>query len=195
LRSRILGIAGLAGSGKDTVANMLRRHFTVAHLSFADPLKQFCGELFGWDHATLYGSSEKRNAPDPRYVRADGELLTPRYALQTLGTEWGRNCYPNIWVDYGVRRAAQHLEKDPRCLVVFTDCRFTNEAEAIRSAGGDVLFISRREAGLKGAAGVHSSEQEMLSDEYQDLVTHRIHNGWSMQHLEEAVAHLAEGLR
>jgi len=37
-------------------------------------------------------------------------LLTPRYALQQLGTEWGRECYPNVWVDYTLRVAKRLLE-------------------------------------------------------------------------------------
>ena len=32
----------------------------------------------------------------------------PRFALQTLGTEWGR-CYENTWVDYGIRMAQKIL--------------------------------------------------------------------------------------
>lgn len=33
--------------------------------------------------------------------------LTPRYALQQLGTEWARDCYSNTWIDYGIRVAKQ----------------------------------------------------------------------------------------
>ena len=31
--------------------------------------------------------------------------LTPRHALQQLGTEWGRRCYNNTWIDYAIRVA------------------------------------------------------------------------------------------
>jgi hypothetical protein len=31
--------------------------------------------------------------------------LTPRYALQTLGTEWGRHCWDDTWVSMGVKTA------------------------------------------------------------------------------------------
>jgi hypothetical protein len=31
--------------------------------------------------------------------------LTPREAMQTLGTEWGRACYEDVWAALGVRRA------------------------------------------------------------------------------------------
>jgi len=32
-------------------------------------------------------------------------FLTPRHALQQLGTEFGRGCYDNVWVDYAMRVA------------------------------------------------------------------------------------------
>jgi hypothetical protein len=82
--------------------------------------------------------------------------LTPRRAAQQLGTEWGRGCYEKTWVDVGMRRA-RHLERD-HPLVLITDCRFLNEAEAIRAAGGVILRVTR--AGNANEDG-HASEQEM----------------------------------
>lgn len=43
------------------------------------------------------------------YVEVGG-YLTPRFALQQLGTEWGRRCYPNIWVHNAIRDAKILLE-------------------------------------------------------------------------------------
>ncbi len=153
----ILGIVGKAGSGKDTLAAMIPG---AVRFSFADPLKEFCASVFGWDRDTLWGASELRNKPDPRYVRADGELLTPRYALQTLGTEWGRGCCPDIWALAGVRRA---LELGGCGVSVFPDCRFQNEASAIRAVGGKIWRIVRPGAGLSGDAAIHCSEVEQES--------------------------------
>lgn len=45
--------------------------------------------------------------PDP--PPAELEYLTPRHALQTLGTEWGRSCYQDTWVDYTLRVAKELL--------------------------------------------------------------------------------------
>ena len=42
------------------------------------------------------------------------DFLTPRHALQQLGTEWGRSCYVNVWVDYALRVAKELLENPTR---------------------------------------------------------------------------------
>lgn len=69
-----------------------------------------------------------------------GSLMgkSPRFAMQTLGTEWGRKIIgENIWLDACLARADQ-FER-----VVFTDARFTNEIEAIKKNGGDIIRITR----------------------------------------------------
>lgn len=51
----IVGITGLAGSGKDTLAKRLKNHFDKTQgvnchiLHFADRLKDLCADLVGWD--------------------------------------------------------------------------------------------------------------------------------------------------
>ena len=126
----ILGLLGNAGCGKDTVANMICSHTGATLIALANPLKEICRTVFDFSHEQLCGPSEKRNAPDPRYTRADGKQLTTRYALQKLGTEWGRDCYPDVWIDLGIRNAKKlFLQPVPAPLVVITDVRFINEAE------------------------------------------------------------------
>jgi hypothetical protein len=197
----LIGLVGKARSGKDTVATsmvaVLRER--VKTFSFADPLKEFCMQVFGWNRETIFGTSDLRNRPDPRYRRPNGELLTPRFALQTLGTEWGRNCYENIWADLGVRRAQDWLEAYRNCdcydacdcsaprIAVLTDCRFVNEAKAVRDAGGLVWKIERPGAGLSGPSGCHPSELELESPEMAALVTHTITNDSSLEVLRSRV--------
>lgn len=121
----LLGISGLSGSGKDTVADMLIKH-RFAKISFADEMKRFLAKLYDWDYDTLWGSSENRNKPDYRYPREShtwnggkcvccsfevGDYpeincyLTPRYALKQLGETVGRNCYKETWVNHTIKQA------------------------------------------------------------------------------------------
>lgn len=119
------------------------------------------------------------------YARANPkrQVFTPRVALQTLGTEFGRSLYENVWADLGVRRAIAH----PAPLVVITDCRFVNEAKAVLRAGGEVWRVVRPGAGLAGAAGLHPSEAEQESAEFLSLVTRTVQNVGSLENLTQAV--------
>lgn len=116
----------------------------------------------------------------------EDECLTPRHALQTLGTDWGRACYDRIWIDYALRRAAIFRELN-LTLVVITDVRFVNEARAIREKGGHVWHVSRPDGGLSGEAAGHASEAECDSEEMLALATWRIDNDGSLGALDYKV--------
>lgn len=214
----IIGICGQAGSGKDTAADFLVKDHGFAKLSFADPMKRFCQEIFDFTDEQLWGPSSARNAPDLRYPRkfGDGEIsadermvpvateyLTPRYALQKLGTEWGRDCYEPIWVEYALRMA-KNLDGLPGRMytaqrglratmgpalagVAIPDCRFRNEILAVRNAGGKVIRIVRPGAGLQGAASTHKSETEMneLPDDLFDVI---LENTGTLERLRQQVS-------
>ena len=379
----IIGLCGLAGSGKDTVADFLVKDHDFVKVACADPLKRICRDVFGFTDEQLWGSSQFRNEPDRRYPRNDryiypatpvgalwlpvgggrtlineddlelilahkwrvntkeagkktayirrtddslklhqllmgaapegqvidhtngdgcdnrrvnlrfcthsenhaneskrrggtspfkgvcfnasrkkwqaaltvyGEtralgrfdreedaamaydraamevfgshartnaalFLTPRYALQQLGTNWGRDCFGNTWIDYALRVADQlkeglyyyDVKTGVRFLthamapsdwvkgkkdVVISDVRFLNELEAIKKKGGKVVRL-RRGMGLEGAAGRHQSELEMggMDDELFDYILDN--REWSLEVLEREVAdmHLALVLR
>jgi hypothetical protein len=229
----IIGLCGKAGSGKDTTADILVKNHGFVKVAFADILKRFCMEVFTFSEEQLWGSSEKRNAPDKRYQRypphekaqreLDAELLhlpapgpdylTPRFALQQLGTEWGRTCYPNIWAEYTLRVARTLLfgrlddcpgagpvydakrgldwqSMPPRAKgVVISDVRFKNEVEAIRAAGGMVWRVERPGSGLAGAAGAHVSETEQASIP-SELLAVTVDNSADPAALERLVATL-----
>jgi hypothetical protein len=106
--------------------------------------------------------------------------LTPRFVLQTLGTEWGRNQGRDLWSKYTIRRAldllgggfsydrARGLVPDPGFIgpdrVVISDGRFRNEVVNVRAIGGAVVRIDSPNTDSSGveAAGVagHASEKE-----------------------------------
>ncbi len=73
------------------------------------------------------------------------ELLagqTPRWAMQTLGTEWGRELMgPDIWANAWEHAATLVLNEGGT--VVVDDCRFPNELEAVRHLGGVAINILR----------------------------------------------------
>lgn len=145
----IIGLCGLAGSGKSVVAKALVRHYGYVRRPFAYPLKCMLGQL-GIPEDVLDGPSAVKEQPVARF---GGKSV--RYALQTLGTEWGRAC---MGEDFWVRQWLASRPDYPR--IVADDCRFPNEAAAIRALGGIVVRVQRDGAGSKVGAG-HLSETAM----------------------------------
>jgi len=90
------------------------------------------------------------------YYEKAGNQLSPRVVLQTMGTEWGRNIDPQVWVRATVQQARASVSP-----VVVSDCRFGNEIAGIKDAGGYMVRVRRPGARLvrMGVAG-HASEAE-----------------------------------
>lgn len=90
---------------------------------------------------------------------------TPRIFLQRLGTEWGRQrIHPEIWVEAWRHQLAQEAVKHFRDeMIVADDCRFENEAAAIRAEGGKVVRIERPGAG-SATGSSHASEKGVEPD-------------------------------
>ncbi len=153
----IIGISGRAGAGKDTVGNFLVKNHCFEKIALAHPMKVFCAQLFGWGYDELYG--KLKEVPDIHGV-------IPRYAFQTLGTEWGRELYEDVWAEYAMKEARKRLAYFKADGVCICDVRFKNERSAIQKAGGKVWRIVREDQnrGLVGAAAQHVSETELTDD-------------------------------
>jgi hypothetical protein len=146
----IVGITGFKGTGKTTAAEHLVRTYGFRRVRFAAPLKAML-KAFGLSEAEVDG-----------YLKEEPCALlngtTPRLAMQTLGTEWGRMMiHPNLWIDSWKREVIKLSQQTPDVSIVCDDCRFANEFDAIRSLGGKVLRITR--PGREG--GQHPSEADM----------------------------------
>ncbi len=144
----IIGLVGKMKSGKSEAAKALVSKGFVC-LKMADPLKDMLRGM-GLTDAELEGHLKEYPCP----------LLmghTPRYAMQTLGTEWGRDIlHQNIWTHNWTHRA-QHCV-DAGKSVVCDDVRFPNEADAVISAGGVLVRV----------VGQNSLESEHSSESYYD---------------------------
>lgn len=177
----IIGLCGAAGAGKDTVADILRRGrgFTVE--SFAAPLYAAVSAMTGIPQETLKDRGFKES-PIPWLGGA-----SPRRLLQTLGTEWGREMIADhIWITLAERRVAEIAEAgEPG--VVFSDCRFPNEATSVRSMGGVVWEVQRDGSScLRSDAAVHDSERGLP----RSMIDGVIHNNAGIAGLHAAVENL-----
>lgn len=82
------GNKGNAGAGKDAVADILIKDFKYTRVAFADPMKRFVQEVYQFSDEQLWGPSEKRNAPDPRYRRTPMRVESKH--IEDAPTFWDR---------------------------------------------------------------------------------------------------------
>ena len=140
----IIGICGLIGSGKDTIADYLQNIHQFRRESFAHALKDAVAQVFGWDRELLEGRTKEsrawREQVDPWWSdRLKMPNLTPRYVLQIWGTEVARRSFhDDIWI-----AALENKLRKTTDDVVISDCRFPNEIKSIKNAGGIVIRVVR----------------------------------------------------
>ena len=140
----IIGICGLIGSGKDTIADYLQNIHQFRRESFAHALKDAVAQVFGWDRELLEGRTKEsrawREQVDPWWAeRLKMPNLTPRYVLQFWGTEVARKSFhDDIWI-----ASLENKLRKTKDDVVISDCRFPNEIKSIRRAGGIVIRVVR----------------------------------------------------
>ena len=83
----IIGICGLIGSGKGTVADILVER-NYKKISFADKLKDGVAEVLGWDRAMLEGdtdsSREWRELQDAFWSKETGKEITPKISITII---------------------------------------------------------------------------------------------------------------
>jgi len=138
----IIGICGLIGSGKGTVADILVDQ-GFKKVSFADKLKDGVSTIFGWDRAMLEGDTDEsrtwREQPDDFWSSETKMEVTPRLVLQLFGTDCMRNGFDDgVWVSL----LKKTILENPGNYVV-PDVRFENEIAMLRDIGGEVWEVQR----------------------------------------------------
>ena len=142
----IIGICGLIGSGKGTVADILVENHNFEKLSFADKLKDGVASVFDWDRDMLEGDTDRsriwREKPDVFWSNETGKEITPRLVLQLFGTDCMRNgFFDGIWVSLVKQKILENPDKN----WVIPDVRFPNEVKMIQSVQGQVWQVRRGE--------------------------------------------------
>jgi len=138
-----------AYAGICDVANLDRQDFilnqvaeklypSVKLYNFADILKQdICMNILGLTYDQCYGSDNDKNINTD--MSWEGKSMSARDIMQFIGTDIFRKLKPNVWVDSTLKKIAKEQPE----LAIITDCRFPNEVEAIKLAGGKVIRLTR----------------------------------------------------
>lgn len=178
---QFIGLAGVAGAGKDTVFDRLKvlGGDKFVRLSVADPLKESVAALFGISlddleelkrdpHAFVRLGGADPRAPHMSLLRS---LLSVREFLQRYGTESHRGVFgDDFWLDVWEERADKiRFGSDAEVTIVNTSVRFENEAQRILDLGGAIWQVNGPQ---DDGAGGHESESPLP----YDLITEHIDN-------------------
>ena len=191
----IIGICGLIGSGKGTVADILVENHNFTKLSFADRLKDGVASVFNWDRDMLEGDTDRsriwREKIDEYWTNETGFDVTPRLILQLFGTDCMRNgFFDGIWVSL----VKKQILENPETNYIIPDVRFPNEVKMIHSVQGQVWqtrrgelpdwFINKRDNNIDPIT-VHASEWAWID---QDSAFEQIiQNNGSLDELQNTV--------
>lgn len=139
----IIALGHYSRVGKDETANLLcglaaAQGVRFGRISFADPLKSYCHQLYG-----RYGLGDRS------YYEANPALrdvlipecagLTPVQVWVKVGNEM-RDVNENVWVDPALEQA-KLFNRDS--IVAIPDLRYPNEVRRVREEGGLLVKVLR----------------------------------------------------
>lgn len=120
-----------AGAGKTTFADYLVKEKGFKRIAFADALKEVCVKYFGM-------------------------TTKDRTLLQTVGSKF-REIDPEIWI----KLVVQKIKYGQYVNIVIDDCRYPNEAEALKELGFKIIKITNRQYEMTPEQMAHPSESQM----------------------------------
>lgn len=133
----ILGLVGATGVGKSALGARLVEHNGYRRVHMGQPIKDMLASL-GLSQEELHGPTAIRDAPSARLAGR-----SPRYAMQTLGTDWGRRMIsPKIWAD-ALDRQLEQLTREGVEKIVIDDLRFPEDFSVIVRRNGILARVVR----------------------------------------------------
>jgi hypothetical protein len=170
----IIALTGKAGAGKTTIANYLVEKHGFVKINFKDALVKemranfpdTLREMARFYHVTSMTWAAKFpdvNTPDDVLIDHLFNDKPPimRALMQNYGTEVRRKDRSTYWVDQWITKVAGKQN------VVVDDCRFLNEADAVRMQGGKVYKVEK--IGYVDRLN-HASETEQESIEIDGIL-------------------------
>lgn len=189
--TKLIGIHGHAGSGKDTVAKYLSSSRSDTYwLAFAEPLKDACAAMFGISRE-FFDDSAMKEIEHPFWK------VSPRKIAQFVGTEMVRSHLHHLFGlsefqhsdDFWIRHVAgiinghldnraEYLEDDVVCI---SDVRFQNEYDWIIANDGIIIHLTRE--GAEGKVGLKDHASEKSLKYYTPERTYNVENNGTLEEL------------
>jgi hypothetical protein len=192
----IIGVCGLIGSGKDTIADYLQNIHEFRRESFAATLKDAVAAVFGWDRELLEGRTRESRAWREQVdtwwaARLNMSDLTPRLVLQKWGTEVARRSWhDDIWIA-SLENKLRKTTDD----IVISDCRFPNEIKAVRDAGGVVIRVVRGDEPVWYSIAKRANKGDIMAQQQlKDFNIHPSETAWIGTNFDAVIDNNADGL-
>lgn len=191
----IIGLAGRAGAGKDTCADIMCSRHGFVRTNFAAPLRNEIIDAFWIDPSLFSTELKERRTPalaigrsaDPGFIKRMVSLdidptqpRSPREIMRWWGTDYRRHQDESYWtrlmknwIDLAIRHGHHRI--------VVTDVRFLNESQVLQELNARIWLIRRSTADAKAID--HESELQ-ISKLASDRV---IDNNGSFAELAQAI--------
>jgi hypothetical protein len=179
----IISISGKIGSGKDTIAEIIKQEMPGAGWEvkkFAGKLKEIATLLTSIPVTQFEDQNFKQTLLSSEWNDTNGDAMTVRDFLQRLGTEAMRlGLHENVWVN------ALFSDYQNNSNWIITDTRFPNEIDACVHHGAITILVQRDSSNHIGTA--HASETAL---DHYDQWDYIINNTGSMQNLRRKVGEI-----
>ena len=170
--THIIAFAGRKQSGKTTCSEFVAKYYngTIAPFNgakiynFADPLKKdICMNILGLTYDQCYGDDTAKNSITN--IEWEGKKLSARDVMQFVGTDIFRKMKQDVWSSATVNKILMEAPK----LAIVADCRFPNEVDAVKNAGGIVIKLTRNPYNSDHASETALDDNNYSNDNF-DLV-------------------------
>ena len=164
----IIGLVGNKRVGKDTCADYLCYTHNFKKYSFATYLKESLKILFDWDDNSF--NDDNKEKIDEYWS------CTPRYMCQELGS-----FLRNININFHIKRLDKDIQKhllNRKENIIFSDIRYQNELDYVKSLGGIIIKIDRNTI-----LNNYSNHESETSIQYLNNIDHYIDNNSTKQEL------------
>lgn len=186
---KIIAFYGKSGSGKDTIAQMAKKHLKdkkifCFSIAFADSLKEFILDKLPYPFSSLEKIEALKNNKN-FFFSFKGNKYTMRELMQYVGQGIKELLGNDIWLK-PVQRKLQEFEQQGVQYVFITDVRFEAENQFLEEYN-TVRILVKRDA--------HNEYEHISEEELEISYDYTVSNNGLLEELEEQIVNIIEKMK